>query len=63
MKKWALALLGLFLAGMALTFLFSGDYVLMAIGVGFVALSRRSFRAAGRLAPAPQTAGQRPWER
>lgn len=64
MKKFAFVLLGLLLAGMALTAVFHGGGVLgIAFGVAFGALSWRSFRAAGRLAPAPQGPTQRPWER
>ena len=63
MKKWAYALLGLFLAGMALAGLFSGDYVLMAIGCAFGFGSWKAFKAAGRHAPARTPEASRPWER
>lgn len=61
MKKYLFVLLGLFLAGMCLTGLFSGDFLLMAIGCGFGYWSWRAFKAAGRLAP-PAEDKPRPWE-
>lgn len=61
MKKLALALLGLFLAGLAITAALH-DAVGIVIGV-FLALGAfRCFRAVWRLAPAAPS-GPRPWER
>lgn len=62
MKKWALVLLGLFLAALAATCIFQGDPIVIGVGIALGAGAWRSFRAAGRLAPA-QGPGQRPWER
>jgi len=64
MKKWAFALLGLFLALFALTAVFHGGGVLgIAVGVACALGSYRSFRAAGRAAPARAPEAPRPWER
>ncbi|WP_333767753.1 hypothetical protein [Streptomyces sp. IBSBF 2435] len=62
MKKIALALLGLFLAGMAITATFTGGIFGIAFGIAFAAGSWRAFRAVGRLAPAAPTE-DRPWRR
>lgn len=53
MKKYAFIVLGLFLAGMAITCIVHLDPITALVGVGFGLWSWRSFRAAGRLAPAP----------
>jgi hypothetical protein len=63
MKKFALVLLGLFLAGMALTAVFHGGGILgIAFGIAFTAGAWRSFRAVRRLTP-PASTKPRPWER
>jgi hypothetical protein len=62
MKKFAFVLLGLLLAGMAITCITSGDIFGIAFGIAFASGSWRSFRAVGRLAPAPPDK-PRPWER
>lgn len=62
MKKFAFVLLGLFLAAMAVTAAAHASLLDVALGIAFAAGSWRSFKAAGRLAPAPKESERRPWE-
>jgi hypothetical protein len=62
MKKYAFVLLGLFLAGMAITCIAESLLIGITFGVAFATGSWHSFRAAGRHAPAPPDK-PRPWER
>lgn len=62
MKKFAFVLLGLFLAAMAVTAAAHADPFGIAFGIAFAAGSWRSFKAAGRLAPAPKGPERRPWK-
>lgn len=61
MKKIAFALLGLFLAAMALTAVSHGVFGI-AFGIAFGAGAWRSFKAVRRLTPRTEPA-PRPWER
>lgn len=62
MKKLGYLLIGLLLAGMAITCAVGGGIFGYGFAVAFGALAFRAFRALGRLAPAPAQA-PRPWER
>lgn len=64
MKKWAWAGLGVFLAAMAVVIVAQLDAVTVWIGIGCAYGAFRSFRAAGRAAPARVDREKpRPWER
>lgn len=64
MKKIAFALLGLFLAAMAVTCIVHGDPFGIAFGIAFAAGAWRSFGAVRRLArPKPAEPTPRPWDR
>lgn len=65
MKKWLLVLLGLFLAGMAVTAIATGDPFGIAFGIAFAAGAVAAFRAAGRAAPrrpGQDIDNERPWQ-
>jgi hypothetical protein len=61
MKKLGFALLGLFLAGMAIVIAMSLDVVTVWLAIPCAYGAYRCFRAVGRLAPVTPT-GPRPWE-